>query len=88
MSTLSTSLSIRLRPGTKAKLESLAKSTRRSRSFLAAEAIEAYVDREAWQLAEIQAGIQDLDEGRSIGHEEVRHWLQSWGKKNEAPGPR
>ena len=54
-------LSVRLNPKTKAKLEALAKASRRSRSFLAAEAIENYVESEAWQLAEIEAGIDDLN---------------------------
>ena len=84
---MSASLSIRLKPGTKAKLESLAKSTRRSRFFLASEAIESYLDGETWQLAEIQAGIKDLDEGRVVDHSKVRHWLQTWGNKNETQAP-
>jgi hypothetical protein len=33
----------------------------RSKSFLAAEAIAAYVDSEEWQLGEEQAGMAELD---------------------------
>jgi len=44
--TTSTTMTIRLDPQIKAKLGRLADGTRRSRSFLAAEAVETYVDRE------------------------------------------
>jgi RHH-type transcriptional regulator, rel operon repressor / antitoxin RelB len=81
-------LSIRLSPQTKAKLEALAKASRRSRSFLAAEAIEKYVAAESWQVAEIEAGIRDLDANRNVDHEEVRSWLKSWGAKRESKAPR
>ncbi|HSY13675.1 MAG TPA: CopG family ribbon-helix-helix protein [Verrucomicrobiae bacterium] len=81
-------LSVRLNPKTKAKLEALAKASRRSRSFLAAEAIENYVESEAWQLAEIEAGIDDLNSGRSVEHGEIRAWLESWGQKKERKSPR
>jgi len=47
----------------KAKLEALARGTRRSKSYLAAEAIAAYVALNEWQIAEIEAGIAELDAG-------------------------
>ena len=81
-------LSIRLNSQTKAKLEALAKASRRSRSFLAAEAIENYIVAESWQLAEIEAGVKDLDANRTVDHEEVRNWLKSWGQKRERKAPR
>jgi len=81
-------LSIRLSPQTKAKLEALARASRRSRSFLAAEAIEKYVAAESWQVAEIEAGISDLGANRHVDHEEVRSWLKSWGAKRESKAPR
>ncbi|MGA7460910.1 MAG: CopG family ribbon-helix-helix protein [Candidatus Korobacteraceae bacterium] len=84
----SSTLSIRLNTRTKAKLDALAKSSRRSKSFLAAEAIEAFVAAESWQLGEIDAGIKDLDASRTVDHSEVREWLQSWGKKRERKAPR
>ena len=85
---MSTTLSIRIDVGTKKRLEALAKRARRSKSFLAAEAIAAYVDAESWQLDEIQAGIRDLDGGRAVPHADVATWLRSWGKKGERKAPR
>ena len=84
----SSTLSIRLNSRTKSKLEALAKASRRSKSFLAAEAIEAFVDAESWQLSEIDAGMKDLDADHVVEQEEVRAWLQSWGKKGERKTPR
>jgi len=84
----SSTLSIRLNSRTKSKLEALAKASRRSKSFLAAEAIEAFVAAEAWQLGEIEAGVKDLDANHVVDHDEVRGWLQSWGRKGERKAPR
>jgi predicted transcriptional regulator len=42
---------------------------------------------EDWQLAEIRAGIADLDAGREVSHEEVSRWLRSWGTEDELDAP-
>ncbi len=81
-------LSIRLDPETKKRLNALAQRSRRSKSFLAAEAIAQYVEAEEWQLGEIHAGITGLDENRSVSHEKVKKWLESWGKPSEGKAPR
>lgn len=83
-----TTLSIRIDPKTKRRLDLLARRSRRSKSFLAAEAITAYVQSEEWQLGEIQAGLSDLDRGDAVGHERVAVWLKSWGKPSERKPPR
>lgn len=88
MSEPTTTLSVRLDTTTKKRLEALAKRSRRSKSFLAAEAIAAFVDAESWQLDEIQAGLSDLDEGRRLAHKDVSVWLRSWGGKRERKAPR
>jgi predicted transcriptional regulator len=85
---MTTTLSVRLDADTKKRLEALAKRARRSKSFLAAEAIAAFVDAESWQLDEIQAGIKQLDEGRGLPHRDVADWLRSWGRKRERKAPR
>jgi predicted transcriptional regulator len=85
---MTTTLSVRIDPETRKRLEALARRARRSKSFLAAEAIAAFVEAESWQLDEIQAGLQDLDQGRGIAHREVATWLRSWGGKRERKAPR
>ena len=85
---MSTTLSVRIDIETKKRLEALAKRARRSKSFLAAEAIAAFVEAESWQLDDIQAGIKELDGGRGVAHKDVANWLRSWGRKRERKAPR
>jgi predicted transcriptional regulator len=85
---MTTILSVRIDTATKKRLEALARRARRSKSFLAAEAIAAFVDAESWQLDEIQAGVDELDAGRGVPHKEVATWLGSWGRKRERKAPR
>ena len=85
---MSTTLSVRIDADTKKRLEVLAKRARRSKSFLAAEAIAAFVEAESWQLDEIQAAVKELDEGRAVAHKDVTTWVRSWGRKRERKAPR
>jgi predicted transcriptional regulator len=85
---MSETLSIRIDSETKKRLDALSKRSRRSKSFLAAEAIAAYVESEAWQLGELQSGIAELDAGKEVSHERVSNWLKSWGKQGESKAPR
>ena len=50
-------LSIRIDAGTKKRFDALARRAKRSKSFLAAEAINAYIEAEEWQLSEIHSSI-------------------------------
>ena len=54
---------VRLADDVTEKLDALAVKLDRSRSYVAAQAIADYVAREAWQLAEIQAGLDDAERG-------------------------
>jgi len=69
--TTSTTMTIRLDPKLKEKLGRLADGTRRSRSFLAAEAVEAYVNRELAIIEGIERGLADLEAGRTVSHEDA-----------------
>jgi predicted transcriptional regulator len=81
-------LSIRIDTGTKRRLEALSRQSKRSKSFLAAEAIAAYVEVEEWQLGEIRSATDELDAGQGVSHEKVSKWLNSWGKPSETKAPR
>lgn len=85
---MTTTLSVRIDADTKQRLEALARRARRSKSFLAAEAITAFVDAESWQLDEIQAGLTELDQGLGAAHKDVSIWLRSWGRTRERKAPR
>jgi RHH-type transcriptional regulator, rel operon repressor / antitoxin RelB len=83
----SATLSIRVDDSAKKRLEKLAKSTGRSSSYLAAEAIDAYLDVNEWQVAGIKKAIASLDRGKSVAHDDVKAWVASWGGRKERPKP-
>ena len=61
-------MSIRLSSETKAQLGLLATATRRSKSFLAAEAVAAYVARERAIIEGIERGRAELKAGKTVSH--------------------
>jgi predicted transcriptional regulator len=67
----STTMTIRLPLDVSDKLSRLAKGTDRSRSYLAAAALSAYVDRELEIIEGIQQGLADVNAGRVVPHEQV-----------------
>ncbi|HEY0291402.1 MAG TPA: CopG family transcriptional regulator [Hansschlegelia sp.] len=67
----STTLTVRLPAETKARLEELAGYTRRTQSFLGAEAIADYVARELAIVEAIERGRADVKAGRLSPHEDV-----------------
>ena len=83
----STTVSVRVDSVIKKRLEKLAKSTARSRSFLVAEAINEYLDLNEWQVAGIQKAVASLDRGEGISHKRVKGWVSSWGHTKERPAP-
>ncbi len=84
----STIFSVRVDAAAKRRLEKLAKSTGRSRSFLAAEAINEYLDVNEWQVEGVKQAIASLDRGQGIAHERVKQWVASWGTRRERPAPK
>ena len=82
----STTFTVRVGTDVKMRLEKTAKSTGRSRSFLAAEALSDYLDVNEWQVAGVRKGT--LDRGESVPHEQVKAWVNSWGGKRERPAPK
>jgi predicted transcriptional regulator len=84
----STTVSVRINLTAKKRLEKLAKSTGRSRSFLAAEAINEYLDLNEWQVTGVQNAMATLDRGKGIPHQRVKEWVNSWGSKREQSAPK
>ena len=84
----SATFTVRVDSGVKKRLERLAKSTGRSRSFLAAEAINEYLEVNEWQVAGIKRAIASLDRGEGIPNDSVKDWVASWGSENEKPAPK
>ncbi len=71
-------LTLRLEAKLKNKLDRLSKSMNRSRSFVAAQAIEEYVSVNEWQISEIKKGLAEADAGDFASEEEVQRVLKKW----------
>jgi predicted transcriptional regulator len=84
----STTFTIRVDAVEKQRLEALAKSTGRSRSYLAADAIRAYLDVQEWQVAGVRSALQSLAEQGGAEHSDVKSWVASWGEASEAKRPK
>jgi len=74
-------LTLRVDSTLKKKLDKLAKTTQRSRSFLAAEAIREYVALNEWQIEEIKKGVREADAGNFATEEEVRAMRKKWKRR-------
>jgi predicted transcriptional regulator len=48
---------------------------------------ELTIHLDEWQLGKIQAGLEDVREGRVVEHHRVEQWMRSWGKESEEPAP-
>lgn len=83
----STTLTVRIPVKVRKKLEKLAAATARSKSWLAANAIQEYVEAEEWQVQAVRRGLADARAGRVVPHEKVEAWLNSWGTDHELPPP-
>lgn len=67
----STTMTIRVTPDLKERLGRLAENTRRTKSYLAAEAVEVYVNRELHIIEGTQRGLADMEAVRVTPHKEA-----------------
>ena len=75
---MSEPVTLRLDAQTCKRLDKLAKTTERSRSALAAEAIRQFVELNEWQIAAIQEGVKQANSGQFIDHAALK---AKWEKK-------
>jgi RHH-type rel operon transcriptional repressor/antitoxin RelB len=75
-------ITLRLDGTLRGKLDKLATATRRSRSFLAAEAIREYVALNSWQIEEIHKGLAEADRGEFASDREVKRMAKKWNKRS------
>jgi predicted transcriptional regulator len=74
------SLTVRVKPDTRTRLETLARVTRRSKSFVIEEALEQYLEVNEWQIKGIQDAVAEADSPDAVltDHDEV---LARWEAK-------
>lgn len=75
---MSTTMTIRLDDDVKDRLDVLADATQRSKSFLAAEAIRAFVETNEWQIREVQAALKEADAGDFASDKDVAALAKKW----------
>lgn len=76
---MSTTMTIRLEPELKLRLDQLAEATHRSKSFLAAEALRDYVELNEWQIKEIQSALEEADAGDFASEQDIKETMGKWG---------
>ena len=67
----SATFSVRLDPEIKEQMARLAESTGRSTNYLFNEAVREYLERERWQVADIEQGLRELEAGDIATPEEA-----------------
>jgi predicted transcriptional regulator len=84
----SATLTIRVPRAQLERLDALANATKRSKSFLAGEALTTFLDLQEWQIAAVRDALDGVDAGQPfIDNERVTGWLRSWGTDHELPPP-
>jgi predicted transcriptional regulator len=72
---MTAAFTLRIDGATLEALDRLAEKTDRSRSWLAARAIEEYIALNAWQMAKTEAGIVAADSGDFADEDDVARVL-------------
>jgi predicted transcriptional regulator len=71
-------MTVRLEDEIEARLDRLADSTNRSKSFLAAEAIREFVENNEWQIAEVRQALGEADAEDFAQDHEVAALARKW----------
>ncbi|VAW59636.1 Prevent host death protein, Phd antitoxin [hydrothermal vent metagenome] len=74
----STTMTIRLEPELKSRLDKLASVTHRSKSFLASEAVREFIELNEWQIQELKAAIKEADAGDFASDQDVEAVFSKW----------
>ncbi len=75
---MSATITVRLEDEVKDRLDRLAESTQRSKSFLAAEAIREFVENNEWQIAEIRSALKEANAGEFASDRDVDALAKKW----------
>jgi predicted transcriptional regulator len=73
------SITVHIPEETAARLDRLAEKLSRPADSVAADAIEDFIAREEWQIADIEAGLAEADSGDFASEDEVNAVLSRLG---------
>jgi predicted transcriptional regulator len=62
---------VRIPPEKQRQLDALAQALDRSRNWVVSDAIDQYLEVQAWQIEQIRHGVEEADRGELVPHEEV-----------------
>lgn len=77
---MQTSMSMRLPKELAAQLGELAEATGRTKSYLAVQALQEFISREAWQVAEIKEALKEADAEQFVPDVEMQAFWDKWSK--------
>lgn len=79
MSATKTMTGVRLPATLVERLDQVAEVTERSRNWLIRKSVEEYLEREAWVVEAIQAGVKAADQGHFATAKDVGKAFAHWG---------
>lgn len=71
-------MTVRIDEETSMRLEQIARATERSKSWILQKVLSDYLNLNAWQVAEIEAGIREADAGDFVEHDDLK---RKWEEK-------
>ncbi|MHB8731412.1 MAG: CopG family ribbon-helix-helix protein [bacterium] len=86
----SQTMTLRLDTADLRRLDALSEATDRSKAWLAAQAVRAYLDLNEWQIRAIRGAVANANRrsAKFFTQEEVDAWLAAWGTAQERKPPR
>jgi len=78
---------VRIAPEKQQQLDALAQALDRSRNWLVSAAIDQYLEVQAWQIEQIQQGMNEADQGHLVPHEQVLAEAQATIRKARVAQP-
>jgi RHH-type transcriptional regulator, rel operon repressor / antitoxin RelB len=73
-----TLISVRVPAEIAKRLEQLAEALDRSKSYVAAQAIEEFLALQEWQVSAVRRGLQQAEKGKLHTHEQALERLGRW----------
>ena len=61
------------------RVDGLASSMNRSRSWVIKEAIKRFLEYEEWYVQEVRDGLKEVEQGEVATHDEVADKFRKWG---------
>ena len=74
-----TSISMRFGADTLARLDEIASGLGKTRTAVIEEAVAGYLDYDFWFREQVAQGLADLEEGRTVSHDQVKESIRKLG---------